>query len=68
MTSGCISSALALVDLYELDYIEAAAALQIPIGTLKSRLARGRLQMKDRLKSIEVSPPPISRMNSLCTA
>ncbi|HSK89168.1 MAG TPA: sigma-70 family RNA polymerase sigma factor [Anaerolineales bacterium] len=61
-------SALTLVDLYELDYVEAAATLRIPIGTLKSRLARGRLQMKDRLKSIGVNPPPISRMNSLCTA
>jgi RNA polymerase sigma-70 factor (ECF subfamily) len=61
-------SALTLVDLYELDYVEAAAALQIPIGTLKSRLARGRLQMKHRLKSIEVSLPQMSRMNSLCTA
>lgn len=61
-------SALTLVDLYELDYAEAAATLRIPVGTLKSRLARGRLQMKHRLKSIGVNPPAISRTNSLCTA
>jgi RNA polymerase sigma-70 factor (ECF subfamily) len=61
-------SALTLVDLYELDYVEAAAVLQIPIGTLKSRLARGRLQMKNRLKSIGMSLLPASGANSLCTA
>ncbi len=37
---------LLLVDLYQFDYLEAAKTLQIPIGTVKSRLARARLQMK----------------------
>jgi RNA polymerase sigma-70 factor, ECF subfamily len=31
---------LTLVDMYELDYSEAANALKVPIGTVKSRLAR----------------------------
>ena len=44
-------SVLTLIDLHELDYAEAAQALKIPIGTVKSRLARARIQMKDKLKS-----------------
>ena len=37
-------SVLTLIDLYELDYTEAAQVLNIPLGTVKSRLARARLQ------------------------
>jgi RNA polymerase sigma-70 factor (ECF subfamily) len=40
---------LTLVDMYEMDYAEAAEILKIPIGTVKSRLARARLQMKKLL-------------------
>lgn len=40
---------LTLVDLHELDYAEVADALQIPIGTVKSRLARARLKMSEKL-------------------
>lgn len=47
-------SVLTLIDLYELDYTEAAQALKIPIGTVKSRLARARLQMKKKLKDSRV--------------
>jgi RNA polymerase sigma-70 factor (ECF subfamily) len=43
-------SVLTLVDVYELDYLEAAQALNIPLGTVKSRLARARLQMQGKLK------------------
>ncbi|MEW6406759.1 MAG: sigma factor-like helix-turn-helix DNA-binding protein, partial [Chloroflexota bacterium] len=35
---------------YEMDYAEAAEVLRVPIGTLKSRLARARLQMKEKLR------------------
>lgn len=42
-------SVLTLIDLYELDYQEAAEALRVPIGTIKSRLARARLWMKEKL-------------------
>ncbi len=38
-------SVLTLVDIHELDYAEAASALGIPVGTVKSRLARARLQI-----------------------
>jgi RNA polymerase sigma-70 factor, ECF subfamily len=42
---------ITLVDLYEMDYEEAAQALNVPLGTIKSRLARGRLQMQEKLKN-----------------
>jgi RNA polymerase sigma-70 factor (ECF subfamily) len=42
-------SVLILVDIQELDYREAAAALHIPLGTVKSRLARARLQLRQVL-------------------
>lgn len=42
---------LVLVDLYQFDYLEAAETLRIPIGTVKSRLARARMQMKEKLKN-----------------
>ena len=40
---------ITLIDLNGLDYEEAARALGVPIGTIKSRLARARLQIKERL-------------------
>ena len=42
-------SVLTLVDIYQFDYVEAAETLRIPIGTVKSRLARARLRMKEKL-------------------
>ena len=42
---------LILIDLYEFDYSEAAQALKVPLGTVKSRLVRARLQMKEKLNS-----------------
>jgi RNA polymerase sigma-70 factor (ECF subfamily) len=44
-------SVLTLIDIYELDYADAAQILGIPLGTVKSRLARARLRMKARLRS-----------------
>lgn len=43
-------SAITLVDLYELEYVEAAEILRIPIGTLKSRIARARMQMIESIQ------------------
>jgi RNA polymerase sigma-70 factor (ECF subfamily) len=43
--------ALYLVDILEMDYTEAADVMRVPLGTLKSRLARGRKSMRDRLVS-----------------
>jgi RNA polymerase sigma-70 factor, ECF subfamily len=39
-----------LVDIEGLDYAEAARALRIPIGTVRSRLARARMQLHDLLR------------------
>jgi len=41
--------AVTLVDLQGLDYAEAARVLGVPVGTLKSRLARGRARLRDGL-------------------
>lgn len=41
---------ITLIDLHELDYSEAAEVLEIPLGTLKSRLARARFQVKEKLQ------------------
>jgi RNA polymerase sigma-70 factor (ECF subfamily) len=39
-------AAVVLVDLQGLDYEEASAVLGVPVGTLKSRLARGRMMLR----------------------
>lgn len=41
---------ITLIDLYQLDYEETAQILNVPLGTVKSRLARARLRMKEKLK------------------
>jgi RNA polymerase sigma-70 factor (ECF subfamily) len=42
-------AAVALRDLAGLDYAEIAAVLGIPIGTVRSRIARGRATLADRI-------------------
>jgi RNA polymerase sigma-70 factor, ECF subfamily len=44
-----MKTAVLLVDIQELDYVEAAQVLGVPVGTLKSRLVRGRLKLRSRL-------------------
>jgi RNA polymerase sigma-70 factor, ECF subfamily len=43
-------SVITLIDIYELDYMETAKILNVPLGTVKSRLARARMQMKDKMQ------------------
>jgi len=40
-----------LIDMYDFDYSEAAQTLKVPMGTLKSRLVRGRIKMQEKLQS-----------------
>ena len=56
---------LFLVDVQEMDYIEAAQILNIPLGTVKSRLARARMQMKWRLQLIHKQPAHTSRLRAV---
>jgi RNA polymerase sigma-70 factor (ECF subfamily) len=53
---------LFLVDVHELDYQEAAQALDIPLGTVKSRLARARLQMRAALQQSTERPESCAGM------
>ena len=49
--------AVTLCDMEELSYEEAARALDIPIGTVRSRLFRGRNMLRARLAAvIDVAP------------
>lgn len=43
-------AAVQLVDLQEMEYGEAAAKLGVPVGTLKSRLWRGRLRLRELIE------------------
>jgi len=46
---GDFRAAVVMVDVQGLDYFEAATAIGKPIGTIKSRLARARLRLRDCL-------------------
>ena len=41
-----------LVDIQGMDYTEAAEVIKTPLGTVKSRLARARLRMRDCLQGV----------------
>jgi RNA polymerase sigma-70 factor (ECF subfamily) len=47
--------ALLLVDLHELNYHEVAEVLEIPLGTVKSRVSRGRMMMRANLQKLSVA-------------
>jgi RNA polymerase sigma-70 factor (ECF subfamily) len=44
---------LILREMDELDYDAIAAALELPVGTVRSRLHRARLQLKAELEALE---------------
>lgn len=58
---------LMLVDIYQFDYSEAAQTLRVPIGTVKSRLARARLQMRGMLKGVLDDTSLLKTTNLLCS-
>jgi RNA polymerase sigma-70 factor (ECF subfamily) len=45
-------AAVMLVDLQGLDYEEASEVLGVPVGTLKSRLARGRMLVRTTIENV----------------
>jgi RNA polymerase sigma-70 factor (ECF subfamily) len=49
-------AALVLCDLYGFPHAQAAEILEIPVGTVKSRLFRGRLALGERLAAAEAAP------------
>ena len=49
-------AAVVLRDLCDLDYAEIAEVLDVPVGTVRSRIARGRAAIADRLR--EPAAPP----------
>jgi len=51
-----------LTDIQGLDYKEAAVALNKPLGTIKSRLARARLRLRDCLQSVRELLPAAFRL------
>jgi RNA polymerase sigma-70 factor (ECF subfamily) len=48
-------SVILLVDIEELNYEEAARALSVPVGTVRSRLSRGRAMMREALRSFAIA-------------
>lgn len=52
-----------LADVQGLDYTEVAEASRVPLGTIKSRLARARLRLRECLRSFEELLPSSFRLN-----
>jgi RNA polymerase sigma-70 factor (ECF subfamily) len=57
-------SVVVLADVQGLDYTEVAAAARVPLGTIKSRLARARLRLRECLRSFEELLPASFRLDS----
>lgn len=51
-----------LADIQGLDYCEVAQAARVPLGTIKSRLARGRLRLRECLQGFWELLPPAFRL------
>jgi len=55
-------SVVVLADIQGLDYSEIASAARMPLGTVKSRLARARLRLRECLRAFEELLPSIFRL------
>ncbi|MBM3180644.1 MAG: sigma-70 family RNA polymerase sigma factor [Chloroflexi bacterium] len=51
-----------LTDIQGMDYSEAAATARVPLGTIKSRLARARLRLRECLRGFEELLPASFRL------
>lgn len=53
-----------LADIQGMDYTEVASASKVPLGTIKSRLARARLRLRECLRGFEELLPSSFRLES----
>jgi RNA polymerase sigma-70 factor (ECF subfamily) len=51
-----------MADIQGLDYSEVAAVIRVPLGTIKSRLARARLRLRECLQGFEELLPASFRL------
>ncbi len=57
-------TAVVLADIQGMDYTEVATASKVPLGTIKSRLARARLRLRECLHGFEELLPSAFRLES----
>ncbi|MFN3491874.1 MAG: RNA polymerase sigma factor [Anaerolineales bacterium] len=57
-------TAVVLADIQGMDYSEVAASIRVPLGTIKSRLARARLRLRECLRSFEELLPQAFRLDN----
>ena len=57
-------SVVVMADIEGLDYTEVAAAVRAPLGTIKSRLARARLRLRECLQGFAELLPAAFRLNT----
>ena len=58
--------AVVLCDLQEMDYVDAAAAMRCPVGTVRSRLHRGRELLLQKLKSSVEANDRVVKKRACC--
>ena len=56
-----------LADIQGLDYLEVAGAVRVPVGTIKSRLARARLRLRECLQGFRELLPAAFRLQEEST-